>query len=50
MRLQQANSCRILTLGKVSAEHAVGQKLVYRVIANPLFAWSKPGRKVTYGC
>ena len=27
MRLQQANSCRILTLGKVSAEHAVGQKL-----------------------
>ena len=40
MRLQQANSCRILTLGKVSAEHAVGQKLVYRVIANP----SLPGR------
>lgn len=50
MRFQKAKSCRILLLGKVSTERARRQQLVYRVIANQLFAWSKPGWKVTYGC
>jgi len=50
MRLRQAKSCRILVLGKVSSKRARRQRIVYRVIANPLIAWSKPGWKVTYGC
>jgi len=47
---QQAKSCRILLLGKVSPKHALRHMLVSRVIANPIFAWSNPGWKVTYGC
>lgn len=48
--LRQAQSCRILILGKVLLGRDAGQKLVHCIIANPMIAWSKPGWKVTYGC
>ena len=50
MTSQQAKSCRIFQLGKVSSEHAEKPMPVFRVNENPLFAWSEPGWKVTYGC
>jgi hypothetical protein len=50
MILRQAKSCRIIKLGKVLLGRDAGQKLVHCKIANPMFACSKPGWKVTYGC